>query len=219
MDLVRGQKYTIERGDTLTAISQRSGVSIDELVKTNNIADPDLIITGDNLTIGTTDAAAGGCACCGGGGGAMGAPAPPAADLISTKKDAKDGSKLLNAPVETAGKDGTDRESIIRMIREIAPKFGADAKLMIADAIVESGLRPDAVGDGGTSFGLFQDHIGGAGGRTKAEASQYLNARKSIEHAAQRFAGKHTAEDAYQVQRPADHAGYVRKVQDAMNGL
>lgn len=178
---------------------------------------------GTSMGVAQVSRPSGGC-CCGGGpatkvadsgGGAAAAPDAPAA---APKKDAKGGAELLNSPV-TTGKDGTDRESIIRMIREIAPKYGADPNLMIADAIVESNLRPSAIGDNGTSFGLFQDHIGGAGGKTKAEASQYLDARKSIEHAAQRFAGKRTAEDAYQVQRPADHAGYVAKVQKALDSL
>jgi hypothetical protein len=109
-----------------------------------------------------------------------------------------------------------NQQQIIALIREVAAKKGADPDLMVAVARVESGLRPDAVGDGGTSFGLFQDHIGGAGGKTKAEASQYTDPLKSIEHAAERFKGAKTAEDAYNVQRPADRAGYIAKVNAAL---
>ena len=43
--------YTIQSGDTLTAISGRFGVSIDAIVRLNNIANPDLIYAGQVLRI------------------------------------------------------------------------------------------------------------------------------------------------------------------------
>lgn len=110
------------------------------------------------------------------------------------------------------------QDQIINAIHQAAARNGANPDLMVATARVESGLRPNAVGDGGTSFGLFQNHINGAGGPTLASARQYLNWRTSIENAGRRFAGAQTPADAYSVQRPADRAGYIAKLQAAMRG-
>jgi LysM repeat protein len=47
--------YTVKAGDTLFAIAQDHGVSLEELAKVNNIQDVDLIIVGQVLVIpGTT---------------------------------------------------------------------------------------------------------------------------------------------------------------------
>jgi predicted chitinase len=43
--------HTIRRGDTLSALAQKYGTSVSALAKTNNIKNPDLIITGRKLTI------------------------------------------------------------------------------------------------------------------------------------------------------------------------
>ena len=45
--------YTIKRGDTLWSISRRYGVTIQDLVKWNNIKNPNLIYAGNNLIIYT----------------------------------------------------------------------------------------------------------------------------------------------------------------------
>ena len=45
------QEYTVEAGDTLTAIADKFGVTTDAIVAANNIANPDLIQPGDKLTI------------------------------------------------------------------------------------------------------------------------------------------------------------------------
>jgi rare lipoprotein A len=41
--------YTVRRGDTLSAISQRLGVSVGRLAATNGISDPDVIYAGELL--------------------------------------------------------------------------------------------------------------------------------------------------------------------------
>lgn len=46
-----GQQYTIKSGDTLSAIAKRFGTTVDELARTNNIANPDRITAGDVLNI------------------------------------------------------------------------------------------------------------------------------------------------------------------------
>lgn len=43
--------YTIEAGDTLSALAQRFNVTLDELMQENDIDDPDLILVGQELTI------------------------------------------------------------------------------------------------------------------------------------------------------------------------
>lgn len=48
--------YTIQPGDTLNAIARRFNTTVDELVRLNNIANPNLIYAGNKLKIkGTTD--------------------------------------------------------------------------------------------------------------------------------------------------------------------
>lgn len=51
-----GPTYTVKSGDTLGAIAKAHGVTVDNLVAWNNISDPNLIVTGQNLTVqdGTT---------------------------------------------------------------------------------------------------------------------------------------------------------------------
>jgi LysM repeat protein len=49
------RQYTVQPGDTLFAIAQDHGVSLEDLAKANNISDVDLIIVGQVLIIpGTT---------------------------------------------------------------------------------------------------------------------------------------------------------------------
>ena len=45
------QEYTIQPGDTLGAIAEQFGVSIEDLAAANDITNPDLIQPGDTLTI------------------------------------------------------------------------------------------------------------------------------------------------------------------------
>ena len=45
------QTYTVRRGDTLSEIAARFGTTVNELVRLNNIADPDRIYEGDRLII------------------------------------------------------------------------------------------------------------------------------------------------------------------------
>lgn len=45
------RSYVVEPGDTLTGIAQRFETTVDEIVQANDIADPDLIRPGQELTI------------------------------------------------------------------------------------------------------------------------------------------------------------------------
>jgi hypothetical protein len=52
----------------------------------------------------------------------------------------------------------------VAVILKHARQFGLDPAAVLAYALEESNLNPGAVGDHGTSFGVFQAHIGGAAG-------------------------------------------------------
>ena len=43
--------YVVEKGDTLTKIAHRYGVTVAQLVQWNNIANPNLILVGQKLRI------------------------------------------------------------------------------------------------------------------------------------------------------------------------
>lgn len=45
------QSYVVQAGDTLTAIALAHGLSVDEIAQSNGIGNPDLIVTGQQLTI------------------------------------------------------------------------------------------------------------------------------------------------------------------------
>lgn len=100
-----------------------------------------------------------------------------------------------------------------------AKKTGADPYTLLASAIVESGLNPRAVGDGGTSFGLWQMHVGGAGGPNLASAKRYFDPMLSIDNRSRAFKGGKGGSWAASVQRPADQAGYARKVDSVIAQL
>jgi LysM repeat protein len=48
---ISGSTYVIQPGDSLWSLSQRLGVSSEELARANNISNPDLIFSGESLTI------------------------------------------------------------------------------------------------------------------------------------------------------------------------
>lgn len=98
------------------------------------------------------------------------------------------------------------------LIMNQARKTGADPYTLLATAMVESGLNPNAVGDGGSSYGLFQMHVGGAGGSSHDSARRYLDPSVAVENRARAFRGGSGGAFAASVQRPADAAGYARKV-------
>jgi len=47
--------YTVQQGDTLGAIAQAHGVSVDDLIAANDLADPDLLAVGQTLIIPVGD--------------------------------------------------------------------------------------------------------------------------------------------------------------------
>lgn len=106
--------------------------------------------------------------------------------------------------------------SLIQAIATAAAQTGADAQLLVATALVESGATwHPAPGDNGTSFGPFMFHIGGAlGSNPPSWASTYA----AVLNRAQAFAGikAATGADAARVQIPANPAQYAAKVNAAL---
>ncbi|MGD8200535.1 transglycosylase family protein [Ornithinimicrobium sp. W1679] len=51
-DAVGGGTVTVERGDTLAALAQEHGTTVEALVAANGIADADLIVVGQHLAVG-----------------------------------------------------------------------------------------------------------------------------------------------------------------------
>lgn len=45
------QEYTVQAGDTLGAIATQFGVTVEAIVEANSIADPNMILPGETLTI------------------------------------------------------------------------------------------------------------------------------------------------------------------------
>lgn len=112
-----------------------------------------------------------------------------------------------------------------KIVAQVARERGVDPVAAVAMMLVESGGRATAVGDNGTSFGLFQLHEGGmltAAGLTKEQAfdprTNAMVSLRSLRHEWEKGHATRTAgEIAAASQRPADPVGYARKVDAAMD--
>ena len=137
--------YTVKRGDTLTAIANRYHTSVSALVKANHIKNPNLIITGQKLTIPD---------------GFDGKPKthskPDKGDTFTPPKSGKTTSTsgVANSP----GAKGTPDQAIAFFMSKGLTR--AQAAGIAANLSCESNFNPSAVGDGGTSFGIAQWHAG-----------------------------------------------------------
>ena len=129
-----------------------------------------------------------------------GPPVPPAAGGTVTLPDGS-----------------TADQGTINVIVDRANAYGVDPILAIATAYQESGLNTHAVGDGGTSFGLYQLHQGGElGNLTPDQAFDgWTNADVALSTFAQFGPGSRYATPgawAAASQRPADPVGYAASV-------
>lgn len=112
-----------------------------------------------------------------------------------------------------------------KVVAQVARERGVDPVAAVAMMLVESGGRATAVGDDGTSFGLFQLHEGGmltAAGLTADQAfdprTNASVALKSLRHEWEKgHATRTPGEIAAASQRPADPIGYAAKVNGAMD--
>lgn len=104
-----------------------------------------------------------------------------------------------------------------------AAEYGVPGNLALAVAQQESGLNPTAVGDGGTSYGLYQLHAGGElGNLTPAQAfDPTTNADVALSELGAVIAANPQITDpgtlAALAQRPANPASYAASI-DAILG-
>ena len=80
-----GSTYVIQKGDTLTAIAKRFNTTVDELVRLNNISNPNLIYAGNTLVLPKPNPSIG----------------KAAADFINQRKPngVKDPNSIVNNPI------------------------------------------------------------------------------------------------------------------------
>lgn len=105
-----------------------------------------------------------------------------------------------------------DPRLLSEIIRQGDPR---EELLAVATAFAEGGGRLDAVGDGGHSGGPFQENDWGRGaGIPMAQRMEPRGAVSRFLRELRRFKarGYRGAELAYATQRPADRAGYVKKI-------
>lgn len=74
------------------------------------------------------------------------------------------------------------------LIAQMARQRGLDPAAVLAIASVEGGFN-GAIGDNGTSFGPFQEHMGGALPRGIANPQTWANSRAGISDALNKIAG------------------------------
>lgn len=141
--------------------------------------------------------------------------------LASSVAGASLGSDLLATPAGAAMGADTPRNNA-RIVAAEAASHGVDPRLAVAVMLVESGGNHQAVGDGGTSFGLFQLHEGGmltAAGLSPGQAMDpATNARvalASLARTARQMPHASPGEIAAASQRPADRTAYAARVNAA----
>ena len=111
-----------------------------------------------------------------------------------------------------------------QIVADEARRQGVDPVMAVAMMLVESGGNSSAVGDGGTSFGLFQLHEGGmltsAGLSPRQAFDPRTNASvamRSLAHEASIGPNRSPGAIAAASQRPADPAGYARRVDSMLD--
>lgn len=122
----------------------------------------------------------------------------------------------------------SDSEQVVTDVaHRLAQQYGVDpnrlAQIAVATMHQESGGNAQAVGDNGTSFGLFQLHQGGELGNLTPEQAfdAETNATVAITVMAQVLKANPNASPgriAAMAQRPADPTGYAASVDSAVNG-
>lgn len=108
--------------------------------------------------------------------------------------------------------------TIDAIVRQVAKALNVDPNLAVATEHVESQGNPTAVGDQGTSFGLFQLHKGGELGNLTPQqafdpvtnATRALTQIKNVQLAYPNI--RDPGQIAAMAQRPADPTEYAKKV-------
>lgn len=114
--------------------------------------------------------------------------------------------------------------TVVNAITSVARQLGVDVNLALATAYQESGFNPTAVGDNGSSFGIYQLHRGGElGTLTQTQANDPTrNAQVSlsvVRSVANKSPGASPGTIAAAAQRPANRAGYAASVDSLYSEL
>ena len=114
--------------------------------------------------------------------------------------------------------------SVIDVIVQTANRYAIDPFLALATAIKESNLNPTAIGDNGTSFGLYQVHQGGELGNLSQQQAfdPATNADVALSVFQQTYQGNSSLSGgnlAAAAQRPANSQAYASAVNDIYNQL
>lgn len=129
----------------------------------------------------------------------------------------------IGATAPAVGATQGGATDVVAAITRAAQETGVPVNLALAIAQHESGLNPQAVGDKGTSFGLYQLHQGGELGNMSPQQAYdpLTNARTALAQVAAvlkahpDWSGGQVAAAA---QRPADQAGYAAAVNALLGG-
>ncbi len=128
------EAHVVEWGDTLSEIANRYGLTVEQLISLNGIADPDLIITGQFLSLTN-----------GSGEILQGGPQPAPADIedaavdsepvMSTYGDSSETWSLVNSGDLPPA---FERDQIRDLLIDAAHRYGWDPYLIMAQAWQES---------------------------------------------------------------------------------
>jgi len=179
---------------------------------TGGAADTSANATSPDAMRGSGESGGGGGGYMNGGGGNGGAPdvmAGAGGDVRIGSGASWDGANVNVSP--------QSRLANAAIVAEVAKEKGVDPATAIAAMLVESGGNNKAVGDGGTSFGLFQLHQGGelpAGWTPEQAFDPRANAEVALSVFAQTQGKSDPGELAAAAQRPGDPAGYAAKVDE-----
>jgi spore coat assembly protein SafA len=185
-----GQTHTVERGDTLSEIAEKNGVSLSALIAANpQIKNPDLIYPGEKISIpesGGAETAAPGDTGSSARSELATSDQARAAQVRSAAAGASGGNDILSsisangASARTARQDGlsggvsssqtmanTDASRVLKYkdaFNAAGAKYGLPPALLAAIASRESrggaALDSNGRGDGGNGFGLMQVDVG-----------------------------------------------------------
>lgn len=145
--------YQIQRGDTLWALSRKFHTTVAALAQANHIANPNLIYAGARLNIpGKADS--------------FDRPSPKPPPSSTPAPSSGPVSGVENRP----GVAGNADQAIKFFMSKGLSR--AQAAGIAGNLLFESGFKPTAVGDGGTSFGIAQWH-NGRGAAMKAWTSSH----------------------------------------------
>jgi hypothetical protein len=122
--------------------------------------------------------------------------------------------------VGTSAPAAGDKLQNVRVVCQTAQQKGVDPTTAVACMLVESDGNNAAVGDNGTSFGVFQLHQGGELGNLSPQQAQdpQTNADTALTEMAktQQQTGLQGGHLAAAAQKPADKDGYAQKVDAKM---